>query len=150
MPDQNFPDLNDEDYSATFKALKITRTAMVVGCLLFLGVMILLTEVLKKNIAMANELSNILLIVCISFAFISFFIRQNLFRKRMQVITDESDFKKKTDQFRSTVIISFALIEFPALFSIICYFLTGNQLFIGLCLLIIAQFATIRLNLNSI
>src|SRR4029079_5549800 len=105
---------------------------------------------LKKNIDVADDIKQALLIIPAAIAMILFFARQSLFRKRMDKISQETNPKIKLDQFRSVVIISFALIEVSALLSIICYYLTGNQLLIGLALLTIAQFATIRLDPASV
>lgn len=126
------------------------RIAMAAGCVMFLVICIVLAEVLKQNIAVSEDLTQTLLIIPAAVAIILFLVRQTLFKKRMEAISQETDFKKKVDQFRSTVIISFALIEASALISIICYYLTGNQLLIGLALLTIAQFATIRLDPSSV
>src|SRR5437660_6674001 len=123
--DTNFSD--PVNYSNDFKVLKVMRKAMVAGCLTFLGISILLTEVLKKNTVVSKDLDNIFLIVCASLAVVLFFVRQTLFQKRMEAISREPDLKIKLDQYRAAVILSFALIEGPALLSIICYFLTANQ-----------------------
>jgi len=146
--DQNLPDPSDS--SRFFKAMRIMRIAMLIGCLVFLGILVLITEFLNKNPSRFDHFGDISVILCVSIGIILFFVRKARFAKKMQLVNEEPDFSKKLNLFREAIIISFALIEGPALFSGIMYFVTGNQWLIGVCLIILAQFDTVRLSQDVI
>ncbi len=59
----------------------------------------------------------------------------------MQIREMQAGVKEKFEQYRAASILQWALIEGPALFSIVGFFLTGNYAFLALLLAIIFLFA---------
>ncbi|GAB2703413.1 hypothetical protein GCM10027037_31520 [Mucilaginibacter koreensis] len=52
--------------------------------------------------------------------------------------------QEKMAAYQSALIVCYALLEVPSLFSLVAYFLTGNILYILVAALLVARFVTIR------
>jgi len=65
----------------------------------------------------------------------------SMFNKRLAAIEPGADLKAKLDSYKSATILRWALIEAPALFSIVCFLLTGNYAYTALAVALIFLFA---------
>lgn len=63
-----------------------------------------------------------------------------LSRKRIEAARGLTGLKAKLDEYRTAMIIKLALMEAPSMFAIVCFLLTGSQLFIGISGLILLVF----------
>ncbi|MGC4101172.1 hypothetical protein [Ferruginibacter sp.] len=135
--------------SGAFAALKIMHRALVAGLLLFFSVMLFLAY--SKSITPAlPQLDRTLQVVAVLIGAAAFFAGTNLFKKKLLQLRDDTatDPKQKFEQYRIACIIHWALIEGPALFCGICFFLTGNYAFIalgGMLMIALAMLAPVKL-----
>jgi hypothetical protein len=118
----------------------ILHKALLLGQIMFATVCIFL--VYNKTRGAANEeLDRILQVVALALAAGGFFAGTSLFKKKLLQIRDmQTDTKEKLSVYRSACITQWALIEGPSLFTIICFFLTGNYAFIALTAILILLF----------
>jgi hypothetical protein len=125
-----------------FYTFKIVHRALLIGQVLFLGVMFYLLYS-KTVIPPLTAQDKIFQVIAILFAAIAFFAGNAVFKKRLAAIRDGAGIsvKEKFEKYRSASIVRWALLEGAALFCGICFFLTGNYAFLGLALVVILLFA---------
>ncbi|MGG9962149.1 hypothetical protein [Ferruginibacter sp. SUN106] len=122
------------------KALTIIHKAMLVGQILFAAVCVYIVYA-KIEVSPLKELDRILQVLAVVLAAGGFFAGTSLFKKKLLQARDlPTDTKEKFALYRTACIIQWALIEFPCLFCIICFFLTGNYAFIALAAVLILLF----------
>lgn len=63
-----------------------------------------------------------------------------LARNRLEAIREKKDLKEKMTDYRSTLMLKYALWEAPSLISIIGYLMTGNLFYLGLSAVVIGLF----------
>ncbi|GAB2839177.1 hypothetical protein [Ferruginibacter profundus] len=126
--------------AGAIKALTIIHKAMLVGQILFAAVCVYIVYA-KMEASPLKELDRILQVIAVVLAAGGFFAGTSLFKKKLLQARDlQADAKEKFTLYRTACIIQWALIEFPCLFSIICFFLTGNYAFIALAAVLILLF----------
>ncbi len=112
----------------------VVWAAMLIGQVLFLTITVYLVKYGGMNIAQP-DLNEILLyivpLMAISCVFISFYI----FKQRVIALKDKPDLNTKFIDYRSALIVRWALVEGPSFFAIVSYLLTRN--YILLCIAII-------------
>jgi hypothetical protein len=90
----------------------------------------------------AAELDRTLQIVALAITTAGVFAGFTIFKKKLGQIRDmQGNAKEKFDQYRSACIMQWALMEGPAIFCIICFFLTGNYAFLAVAAFVIVLFA---------
>ncbi|MBK7099106.1 MAG: hypothetical protein IPH58_13080 [Sphingobacteriales bacterium] len=115
-----------------FSGLRILHMAFFAGLILFSAVSFFLvfTGSMGKN----SELNGILTILVpgllVAGIISSYFIAKN----RLSTLVDKN-LNEKLSGYRVVMILKIALLEGPALFAIISYLLTGNNLCLGLAML---------------
>ena len=129
-------------FSADIKALKIIHAAMAIGQVLFVAIIVFL--VLTGLIpGVEGSLANILLMITVFFILSGTIGSQLLFQSRLNLARKETTLAGKLAVYRSALIIRYALIELPSLFTVIAALLTGNTLFLLLAGMIIVFFLTL-------
>ncbi|MBN2814221.1 MAG: hypothetical protein JXQ80_09105 [Bacteroidales bacterium] len=126
-------------FSPDIKALKIIHAAMAIGQILFAALMTFLVMAGLLP-AIDGSLANILLIVSVFLIISGTIASQLLFQSRLNLARKETTLTGKLAVYRSALIIRYALIEAPSLFTIIAALLTGNPLFLLLAGMIIVFF----------
>ena len=122
------------------KALTIIHKALLVGQILFAAVCIYIVYA-KIELSPLKELDRTLQVVAIALAAAGFFVGTSLFKKKLlQARALQADTKEKFALYRTACIVQWALIEFPSIFCIVCFFLTGNYAFIALAAVLIVLF----------
>lgn len=121
-----------------FKSIKIVHIALVVGIVFFTLVSILLQ--IKGFGTVGQEIDNVLLIVVPIFALIGIFASTLVFKNKLNGIRKKSSLKEKMEEYRSALIIKFALIEGPSFFVVVSYLLTGNYIYLGILVILIIVF----------
>jgi len=61
----------------------------------------------------------------------------------LNALKDEPGLSKKLADYRSALIVRWALVEGPSFFAIVSYLLTGNYLLLGFAIILIAIFILI-------
>lgn len=123
-----------------FTALNMIHKALLMGQVLLAAVCTYL--VYSKTVEPpAPEWEKMLQVIALILTFTSIYASFALFKKKlMQIREMQAGIKEKFEQYRAASILQWALIEGPAIFSIIGFFLTGNYAFLALMLAIIFLF----------
>jgi hypothetical protein len=124
----------------TFAVFKLIHTALLVGQIIFTAVMAFLVFQLKNPIA--AQLDKPLQVAAILIAAAGFFSGNAIFKKRLGFIQANTDWglSQKFAAYRTASIIQWALLEAGTLFTVVCYFLVGNQSFLALAGMLIILF----------
>ena len=131
-----------------FKSLTIAHAALIMGQLLFAGVIYFQVSSAGNSISDRNGIpfDIIVPILVIGGIVASYFI----FNTLLKSAKNKSNLKEKLVSYRSAMIVRFALLEGPSLFSIIIVMITGNIMFFIYTLLIIGFFLYYRPTKESI
>jgi hypothetical protein len=123
------------------KKLQTIYKALLMGQVLFAG----LAVFIRMQGAITNvteDISRILQVVAIVFAFSSVWAGMSLYRKRAGALKEKDiSIEKKISEYIRTSLIKWAMTEGPCLFCIAGYLLTGNWSFIGLGAILLFIFA---------
>ncbi len=120
------------------KSLKIVHNALLIGQFLFLAVSIFI--VAKNSPVVSSSLDKTLQVAALVISFAAVFASANIFKNRLAAISSITEVTDKGNQYRAANIIKWSLIEGPAIFVIICFFITGNYSFAALALALIIYF----------
>ncbi|HAO45323.1 MAG TPA: hypothetical protein PLZ45_00870 [Ferruginibacter sp.] len=127
--------------NGSFAVFKLMHRAMLIGQLLFLGVLFSLAylDVWKSPLASADRIFQVLAIVVCGTLF---FIGNHLFKKRCAALKNDPFISaaEKFEQYRFANIIQWIFLEGAALFACICFFLVGNQVYLVLGSLLVFLF----------
>lgn len=74
------------------------------------------------------------------FILVSYFGSTVLLRMQLKPLKEKSNLKDKLTGYLSVLLVRYALLEVPALFSIICFIVTGNYFYLGWAALVILEF----------
>ena len=121
-----------------FKSIKIVHIALVAGIVFFALISVFLQ--FSGFGTVGQEISNGLLIFVPAFAFIGIFLSNFLFKKKLYGINVKPTLKEKMEDYRSALIIKFALIEGPSFFTVVAFLLTGNYIYLGIIAILIIVF----------
>ena len=125
-----------------FQMLRIMYYALIAGQMFF-GLIALYLNMADPVDSGENELRDILIYLVPLFVIFGLIAGNFLYRSRLQVCRKKSDLIEKMSDYRSALILRYAFLEGPSLFSIIAYLLTGDFLFMGMAIFMIGLFITI-------
>ncbi len=129
--------MNSQEF---FRSLDILFFAMLVGQVLFAGVVYFL--LIDGN---ADDSLNSIFMMAVPFLGISGFLGGRfLYQQQLGSLTTTDDLTTKMDRYRTANILRFALMEMPALLAIVAYLLTENIVFLGMAVLVMVFFYTLR------
>ena len=121
--------------------ITIIHLALIMGQLLFSGVSYSLVETNFLSFDFGNDVFVMLVpALAVGGAFASNFI----FNKKISELIILELLKDKLMGYQTACIIRYAMLEGPALFSIVIYMQTGNLLYLIIAGAIIAYFVTLR------
>ncbi len=115
--------------------------ALLAGQCMFLAIVVFLVV---RNIIqpVTPSLDKILQVIALLVSFAAVFGSISIFKKKLLTINATAEnMAEKTVQYRVANILQWAMIEGASLFSIICFFLTGNYSFAALAIALIVFFA---------
>lgn len=125
-----------------FSAFKIIHSALLIGQLLFIGIMLYLVY---SNIITTPFTGNdkALQVAAVLFSALAFFAGNHILKKRSAALRDNTVIspKERFEKYRAACIMQWALLEGAALFCGICFFLSGNYAFLVLAAALILFFA---------
>ena len=126
-----------------FKLLSILHTSLLSAQLLFAFVSFYLNmnKVIDDSIQSLNAIFQFIVPVFIIGAIMGSSI---LFKTQMKTAKTKVTLAEKLNDYRSAFLVRCAMLEAPAMFAIVCYFLTANLLFLGFASLIIIYFVMTR------
>lgn len=135
---------------SAFSAFKIVHKALLIGQLLFMGVMFYLVKSEITEPPFEGKDRTLQLAAVMAAAF-SFFAGNNIFKKKLAALRDGINLtvKQRFEKYRAACIILWAMLETAALFSGVCFFLSGNYAFLVLGGLLILFFAVMAPDKNK-
>jgi uncharacterized membrane protein len=114
-----------EQSTGNIKALKILHSALMMGVVMFGAIVFFL--VYANHTSPVTGLDKPLQVIALILCAAGIYFSNKLFKKQIETIRQSADsVKEKINQFRAACIMQWALLEGPALFTIIAFFLTGN------------------------
>ncbi len=130
-----------------FKALQIVYFALIAGQVLFglLTFYLIQTGLFDGD---QKELRNIFIYIVPVFVVGGLFGSSILFKKGLNSAKEKTSLYEKMSDYRSTLIVRYALLEGPSFFGIVVFLITGDYLFLGMSGLIIAVFFTLMPTVN--
>ncbi|MBX2933096.1 MAG: hypothetical protein KF825_02560 [Ferruginibacter sp.] len=122
-------------------ALNIMHKALLMGQIIFAAVCVYLVySGMVKSFSI--NLDKPLQVAALLLAAAGVFGGNAFLKKKLLQIRDlQANAKQRFEAYRAACLLHWAFIEAPAIFSIICFFLTGNYAFIALAFLLIMIFA---------
>jgi len=132
------------------KMLHILHKALLMGQILFAALCVYV--IYKKTVVpTAAELEKILQVAALILTAGGVYAGTTIFKKKLALIREmQTDARQKFAQYRAASIMQWALLEGPAIFCTICFFLTGNYAFLALSVVIMFLFAVIGPSKNKI
>ena len=135
--------INQQTSKEYFGSLQIIYFGLIAGPVLFGAVLLIINQLIPPNFAV-NLIKDVLVYI-VPFVAIGGILGSNLvFKSRLKLLKSCVSLNEKTADYRSALIVRYALLEGPSFFALVIYFLTGDVLFLGVAGLIVAVFLTIR------
>lgn len=75
---------------------------------------------------------------------------QLVFKNRIKVVSEKSQFKQKLDCYKAALMIRFSLLEGPNLMVLAAYFFTANPLYLGMAAVSLVVYLSVLPSVNSI
>jgi nitric oxide reductase large subunit len=137
------------------KTMRIIFFALLAGQIIFMAVAFFTVNNNPPQ-SQSDDLFNIIVPVAIG---LGLFMSSLLFKQMLAKIKKDDFFEQKLEAYRSALIIRYALLEVPSIFSTVVYLFSGNIIFLAFSGVMILAFlmnmpsrdkATQDLNLSSI
>jgi hypothetical protein len=133
------------------KKLSIIHKAMLFGQILFAAIACYLLWSGTTQPVLDNSTEKIFQVIAIVFGAAGFFGGTFLMKKKILEARDMSGTaREKFDLYKSTAILQWAMLEGPALFCIISFFLSGNYALLALAGVLIILFAILAPTRNKL
>jgi hypothetical protein len=125
---------------STIRSLQLIHRTMLLG-LFVLAAAAFYLKYTHKFPSSLTEKDQLLQLIALAVSFAGVFAGASVFKKRIMAIRDtQQGISEKAAAFRSICILQWALLEGPALFSIICFLLVGNLAFLALAAAVMLWF----------
>ncbi|MBS1598265.1 MAG: hypothetical protein JST75_08565 [Bacteroidetes bacterium] len=138
-----------ESKANDLKTIQILYKALLAGQLIFAAIITFLVTTGRAP-SQSTSASNVFLIVAVVVALACIPAGYILFRQRIEVVKQQNDFSAKLEGYRASLILQLGLSEMPALLAIIMYFMTSNQSFLILLVLLFVNFLNLYPSRNKI
>jgi archaellum biogenesis protein FlaJ (TadC family) len=116
---------------------KILLYVLVVAMLL--SFLLVQFNILEPMVGVATD--RMLQVVAVLYCFAAVFVGLQLFRRKLERIrVDSQTPREKLNQYKSASLLQWSLMESAAIFSILCYLLTGNWAFLALAFTLLVLF----------
>ncbi|MEO7308573.1 MAG: hypothetical protein ABIR78_08875 [Ferruginibacter sp.] len=131
------------------KVLHILHKALLMGQIFFAALCVYIIYT-KSIVPSASGLEKVLQVAALILTAVGVYAGTTIFKKKL-ILTREmqTDARQKFAQYRAASIIQWALLEGPAIFCSICFFLTGNYAFLALSIVIMFLFAVMGPSKNK-
>uniref|UniRef100_UPI0032163206 hypothetical protein n=1 Tax=uncultured Draconibacterium sp. TaxID=1573823 RepID=UPI0032163206 len=126
-----------------FKSIQIIHFALMTG-LIFFGAITFYLNYSGLAIENETEMNTAFMYVVPIFTISGIFASNFLFKQRLKNCVKQSTLKEKLNEYRSALIIKFAIIEGSSFFVVIAYYLTGQYIYLGFLGLLLIIFVTYR------
>ncbi len=129
--------------------LSLIHGALTMGLILFAAITVFLNRS-NSSTNSVTDLDNILVYIVPAMAVFGLMASMFLFKNKVKSAKSKDALQKKLYDYRVATIIKLALIEGPALLSIIAYLITGSNLFLGMAAALILYFILQRPSKNKV
>lgn len=126
-----------------FSALQLIHMALIAGQILFAAVIVFILNG-EGFMAADKGLHTILKFAAVAFMFIGLMGGSFFFKLKLNYCRIRETLSEKMADYRSALIIRFALLEAPSFLSLIGYMLTADILFLGIAGIMIVAFMVHR------
>ena len=109
-----------------FRATQVITSALMMGVVLMTGVIYFMV---RKGQELDPNFSPYILYGVALMAGVGIVLGARLFRSKVLAV-NTNNLMSKLEHYRAGLILKYALLEFPALAAVICYFLSGDWLFL--------------------
>jgi hypothetical protein len=130
--------------SNSIKALQILHTAMMMGQVLFAAIAVF---IVYKNgrLVLSDAVDKALQVVVVLIALPLIIFGMKWYQKKvLQIRNNNNTPAQKFEEYRATIIKVLAMVEAPAILSIIAFLLTGNWAFIAMFAMLLLFFASLQ------
>jgi hypothetical protein len=118
----------------------VVWVSMLIGQVFFCAIAVFLVNNGAMGIIDHSNLNEILIYIVPSIAIICIFSGFYIFKQRLLALKELTDINAKFTNYKSALIIRWALIEGPSFLAIVSYLLTGNYILLGIAVTIIVIF----------
>lgn len=136
---------NKISLQANLQSSLVIWSSLVLGQIFFGAISVYLVKYGGMNIDQP-ELYQILIYVVPIIAIVSVLLSFYIFNQRLVALKDKTDLNSKLFDYRSALIVRWALLEGPSFFAIVSYILTGNYILLSIAVVIIIIFILLMPN----
>ncbi len=122
-----------------FKGIRIVHFALVAGQVFFALITLFLLQVGKLDME-GQGLINVFIFILPLFVVAGIIASQVMFKIKLKEVKKKINLSEKLIDYRSALIVRYALLEGPSFFAIVVYMFTGELMFLGMAVLIILIF----------
>lgn len=133
MENQNTP------ANAYLKGLLMVFSALLIGLVTFALMAVWLNNYTEFNVGL-SEMNNIFLVILLTIGVGCYAASKMLFKKQIETAKRNLDLKSKLVEYRSALVMKYALIEAPAFTGIVFYMLTNDYLMLSFSGVLIVLF----------
>lgn len=131
-------EFNKQDFDNNFRVTTIIFSALAAGQLLMLAVFIFLHK--DSSAPINTSLDNIFTFIVPLAGLISMFMSRFLYGQNILNSEQTESIIQKLNKYRSFKIISWAVLESAALFSLVAFFATANYLYVAVFIFVFGFF----------
>jgi hypothetical protein len=131
--------------------LRVTKTfysSIFTGMLVFLAVAIVIIQGNKAE--GGNGLDKIFIVIVPLFGLLSMFIARMIYKRMTTNYSTETDLIRKIMRYRTTKIISWALVEAACLFALVATVLTSNYLYLVVVIFLFGYYFMLKPSKESL
>ena len=121
---------NEQTSKAYFNSLKIIHTAILTSQVI-LGIIFYYLNAASQENSSAESLDKIFQIVIPILVAGGIIGSAVILRLKLKTIKVRTELKNKLGEYRNALIVGYAIMEGPSLFSLVCYYITGNILYLA-------------------
>jgi len=133
MENQNTP------VNPYLKGLLMVFSALLIGLVTFALMAVWLNNYTDFSAGL-SEMNNIFLVILITIGVVCYAASKILFKKQIETAKRHLDLKSKLVEYRSALVMKYALIEAPAFMGILFYMLTNDYLMLSFSGVLIVLF----------
>ena len=130
-----------------FTILTVIHAMLVIGQIVFLAVVYYLSLTLPAigPLSQTDESLNEVFQFIVPAFIIGGLVASYIWNQhKLKTLREKSDLKDKLAEYRTMLIIKYAILEGPSLFALVSFLLTGNDIFLALSGIIIIYFVIMR------
>ena len=130
-----------------FNTIKVIYRSLLLGLLLFFGITIYIIE--YGNIKNLSNIDSIFIILVPVFGLISMFVSRMIYRQRISNTSASDELVQKIEIYRTSKVISWALVEAGCFFALVAAIVTSNYLYTVVFILLFGYFIMMRPSIES-